>query len=137
MCFIPKQLHTVSFLHNTKADDLNMVLAHLVKCDLLVAVGRGVKTTRRSTQVFIKCLPAYDENGEIDSDQKILFDEKLKEFRKYSKDCTLDEYLKKNSIIALNAVGTVTDELVDLFSMPEYRNIDISPLYKLKEKGIP
>ena len=135
LCFISTQLHENAYLHNTKAKDLNLVLDYLCKCDLLLHVEQGIKTSRRSTAVFVKRLPVRDDDGEIDSDQRLLFGEKLKEFRKDKKACTVDEYLKKNAAIALDAAGMVTEELVDLFSMPEYKKIDISPLYNLRENG--
>jgi hypothetical protein len=65
----------------------------------------------------------------------LLFDEKLEEFRCHHPDFTINEYLKKNSIINLDAIGVVTDELVNYFSVAEYMNIDISPLYNIRETG--
>ncbi len=135
LCFTATQLRANPMLHNVVAVDLNAVLVHLIKCELMLCIKRGIKSTRNCTCVYVKQLPACDEDGEIDFEQRLSFNEKLNEFTIHHPNLTIDEYLKKNSIIALDAIGVVTNELVKVFSMPEYKKIDISPLYTLKVKG--
>ncbi|CAF5059514.1 unnamed protein product, partial [Rotaria magnacalcarata] len=65
----------------------------------------------------------------------MIFDEKLNEYRFHHPNFTLNEYLKKNTTISLDATGFATDELVNFFSLPEYMMIELNPLYNLKESG--
>jgi len=102
---------------------------------LIDYVRRGLKTSRRSTTVYIKRLPVPEPDGEIDDDHKVVFSEKLKEFSSHHPELTINEYLKANSIIALDAAGVATDDLVNFFTLPEYMKIELSPLYDLKETG--
>ena len=122
-------------MHNVSAIDVRFVLEHLVKCELIEYVKQGLKTSRRSTNVYIKQLPICQHDGEIDDEQKIVFGEKLKEFNSHHAELTINEYLKKNTVIALDATGIATDDLVNYFSLPEYMKIELSPLYSLKETG--
>ena len=133
LCFTVTLLHTNSFLHNASPTDVHSVLEYLIKCELLECVQRGIKTSRRSTSVYIKRLPMCDHNGQIDVELKLIFDEKFDEFKCYRPDFTIDEYLKKNMRINLDAIGIVTDELIRYLLLPEYMNIKLDPLYNLKE----
>ncbi|CAF4285904.1 unnamed protein product, partial [Rotaria magnacalcarata] len=65
----------------------------------------------------------------------MIFDEKLNEYRFHHPNFTLNEHLKKNTTISLDATGVATDELVNFFSLPEYMMIELNPLYNLKESG--
>lgn len=64
-----------------------------------------------------------------------IFQEKLEEFNCSDRPLKVDEYVKQNSVIQLEAVGNVTEELVKFFDLRQYAKIDLSPLYALKEKG--
>lgn len=92
LCFISKQLHSNTTLHNSRASDLNAVLEYLVQCELLFCIMRGVKCTRNSTCVYVKQLPTLNEDNEIDIDQRLIFGEKLKEFSVYHSKFIMDEY---------------------------------------------
>lgn len=135
ICFTITQLHTNSFLHNASPMNVRSVLEHLFKCELIHHIEKGLKISRRSTSVYIKRLPICQHTGEIDDEQIQAFDDKLKEFKSHHPELTVNEYLKKNMIITLDAVGVVADDLVKFFSLPEYMKIDITPLYNLKETG--
>ncbi|CAF2119304.1 unnamed protein product [Rotaria magnacalcarata] len=135
LCFTVTQLHKSSLLHNALSTDIRVVLEHLVKCELLECVSKGIKTTRRSTSVYVKRLPLCDHDGRIRTEQRMIFDEKLNEYRFHHPNFTLNEYLKKNTTISLDATGFATDELVNFFSLPEYMMIELNPLYNLKESG--
>jgi hypothetical protein len=115
--------------------DIRAVLDHLLRCELIGHVQKGLKTSRRSTSIYIKRLPICQHTGEIDDDQMIVFGEKLMEFNLHHPELTVNEYLKKNMAIALDAIGIVTDDLIKFFSLPEYMKIDLNPLYTLKETG--
>jgi len=132
LCFIETQLHRNSFIHNVSKNDRRAVLKHLVKSELLLCVEKGIKTSRKYTTVYIKQLPTCDLDGNVDSDQKLLFEEKLKAFKNYNSDLTIEQYLNSSMLIALDGIGVVTNELVEILSMPEYMKIDSSPLYNLK-----
>ncbi len=132
LCFIETQLHSNSFIHNVSKNDRRTVLKHLVTSELLLCVERGIKTSRKCTTVYIKQLPACDLNGDVDSSQKSEFEGKLKEFTIHSSNLTIEKYLNNNMLIALDGSGVITKELVAILSMPEYMNIDLSPLYNLK-----
>jgi hypothetical protein len=111
------------------------VLKYLTKSELIEHIKGGIKTTRRSTSVYVKRMPLCDDNGQIDDDYKLIFEEKFKEFNADSPKLTIQEYLKKSSNINLNAIGKATNHLLTYFSLPEYTNIDLTPLYHLKETG--
>ncbi|CAM4768176.1 unnamed protein product [Rotaria magnacalcarata] len=131
----PSLCFTVTQLHNALSTDIRVVLEHLVKCELLECVSKGIKTTRRSTSVYVKRLPLCDHDGRIRTEQRMIFDEKLNEYRFHHPNFTLNEHLKKNTTISLDATGVATDELVNFFSLPEYMMIELNPLYNLKESG--
>jgi hypothetical protein len=80
-------------------------------------------------------MPLCDDSGQIDDDYKLIFEEKFKEFNADHLELTVQEYLRKSSIINLIATGKVTNQLFTYFSLPEYTNIDLTPLYHLKETG--
>ena len=135
VCFTITQLHTNSFIHNSSAGDIRRVIDYLIECDLIDCVRTGIKTTRKSTAVYVKHLPFCDEEGHVDADHKTIFQEKLEEFSSTEQSLSIDEYVRQNSLIQLDAIGHVTEELVGFFRLQEYLKIDLSPLYKLKEKG--
>jgi hypothetical protein len=111
------------------------VLEYLTKSELIEHSKGGIKTTRRSTNVYVKRMPLRDDNGQIDDDYKLIFEEKFKEFNVHYPELTIQQYLKKSSNINLNAIGKATNYLLTYFSLPEYTNIDLTALYHLKETG--
>ena len=135
LCFTVTQLHVNNFIHNVSSADIHCVLEHLVKYELLECIRQGIKTTRRTTSVYVKRLPLRGQDGQVENDQAVVFSEKLKEFTSLTKELSVNEYLKSNMMIKLNAVGHVTDELIHFFSLPEYMKVDLNPLYQLKETG--
>jgi hypothetical protein len=135
LCFTITQLHSNSFLHHVPPVNVRSVLQHLIKCELLECIHKGVKTSRRFTSVYIKRLPFCQPDGKVDNEQRLIFAEKLKEFKDHYPEFTINEYLKKNTMINLEATGIVMDELFNFFSIAEYTKIDTSPLYNLKEAG--
>jgi hypothetical protein len=135
VCFTTTQLHAVPFIHNMNAADVHCVLAHLVECDLLECVRRGVKTPRRSTTVYVKRLPLMGVEDEIDEDQISVFAEKFSEFNEQYAELTVERYLMKSTVADLDALGTVTDELMMVLAMPEYLLIDLTPLYQLGKRS--
>jgi hypothetical protein len=135
VCFTSTQLHVVPFIHNMHAADVHCVLAHLVECDLLECVRRGVKTPRRSTTVYVKRLPLIGVDDEIDQDQIGIFAERFSEFNEQHTELTVEEYIRKSSVADLDALGIVTDELMMVLSMPEYCLIDLSLLNQLGKKS--
>ena len=135
LCFTITQLHSNSLIHNSSVHDVRCVIDYLIECDLVDCVRKGVKTTRKSTAVFVKHLPYCDEAGDVDVDQKTIFQEKLEEFSCTDGTLNIDEYVRRNSVIQLDAVGNVTEDLVGFFALQEYVRIDLSPMYQLKEKG--
>jgi len=133
LCFTITQLHSNSFLHHVPPIDVRSVLQHLIQSELLECIQKGVRRSRRFTSVYIKRLPFCQPDGKVDNEQRLIFAEKLKEFKYYHPEFTINEYLKNNTMINLQATGVVMDELFHFFSIPEYTNIDTSPLYNLKE----
>ena len=117
------------------AADVHCVLAHLVECDLLACVRRGVKTPRRSTTVYVKRLPLMGVEDEIDEDQISVFAEKFTEFNEQYAELTVERYLMKSTVADLDALGTVTDELMMVLAMPEYLLSDLTPLYQLGKRS--
>jgi hypothetical protein len=101
-----------------------------------VCVKRGIKSTRRCTRVYIKQLPACDSDGNVNFNKNLLFKEKLNAFTNHHLDLTIEKYLNKNMVITLDAIGVVTNELMEVLSLPEYMNIDLSLLYNLKSRKI-
>ena len=47
----------------------------------------------------------------------------------------MKEYLVKSVVVDLDATGSVTDDLMTTFPMPEYSSIDMSPLHQLGKRG--
>lgn len=134
-CFTVTQLHSNSFLHNVASVDLRCVLARLVECELLQCVQRGLKTSRRSTSVFVKRLPLEELYDEHDDEYLKLFWERASEFTDHHPELTIEEYLKQSKTIHLDASGIPTEELVASFSLPEYSSIDKSLLPSLVRSG--
>ncbi|CAF4146235.1 unnamed protein product [Rotaria magnacalcarata] len=132
LCFTATQLHMNSLLHNAASSKIRCILEHLMKCDLLECVNKGVKTSRRFTNVCIQRLPICDHDEQMNTDYRSIFDEKLKEFKYSHSTFTLDEYFKK-SMINIHVTGAVTDELIKFFSLPEYMMVELRPLYNLEE----
>lgn len=135
ICFTITQLHGNSFIHNISPIDVRCVLNHLIECDLLECINRGLKTSRRSTSVYVKRLPHVGLNTEVDDEHMAVFAEKLSEFGDQYSEMTIEEYIKKSSVVNLDASGTVTDELMAIFCLPEYAAIDLSPLRHLMKQG--
>lgn len=135
VCFTITQLHNNSSIHNSSSGQLRCVIDYLVECDLLDCISKGIKTARRSTAVYVKRLPLCDDDGIIDNDHKLMFAEKLEEFRLIDGTLNVDEYIKINSRIELQGTGIVTDDLLEHFELNEYVKIDLTPLQELKKKG--
>jgi hypothetical protein len=135
VCFTITQLHSNSFIHNVSGVDVRCVLEHLVQCELLEYVQRGLKTSRRSTSVYVKKLPLSGFDSEIDNEHVALFGEKLIEFDELHHELTIQEYLKQSSAVVLDASGTVTEELLAILSLPEYASIDMSSLHYPTKRG--
>ena len=107
VCFTITELHRNSFLHNVAGLDVRSVLDHLVICDLVICVERGLKTSRRSTSVYVKRLPSAGMGSATDAEYRLLFIEKLEEFNGDYPELTLDTYMRANATVAINAVGAV------------------------------
>lgn len=135
LCFTVTQLHRNSFLHNFTGSDLRCVLDYLIECDLMDCIKQGIKTSRRSTAVYVKRLPYCDEVGVVDQEQKVIFEERLDEFKCIEVVLNLDEYTKMNSKIDLEGSGNIMNGVLQHFALQEYVMIDISPLHDLKDKG--
>ena len=135
VCFTVTQLHSNSFIHNASAVDVRAVLAHLVECDLLICVQRGLKTSRRSTSVYVKRLPANGFNFDVDNEHLTVFSEKLNEFGESHPELTVEEYTKHCAIVVLDATGTATEDLLAIFALPEYAAADTSALRHPIEPG--
>jgi len=70
LCFTITQLHSNSFLHHLPPIDVRSVLEHLIKCELLECIHKGVKTSRLFTSVYIKRLPSCQPDGKVDNEQR-------------------------------------------------------------------
>lgn len=128
VCFTITQLHKNSFIHNVSGVDLRCVLEQLIECDLLLCVKRGLKTTRRSTRVYVKRLPGGELDSLSEMEYRLLFIEKLEEFTEDHPELSIDEYIKQSSVVMLDASGIATDELLAVLSLPEFSGIDKSGL---------
>jgi len=140
LCFTLKQLDKVSFLHNVEKAHIRAVLKHLIESDLLHCIPGGIRTTRRSTDIYIKRLPVCHDDGFFDEEELELWNNHFKEFKSENKptiDVKIDDYLKIKSIINLKHIsGKPKQILFDFLKLPEYNNIDISPLYAMNNEGI-
>ena len=104
------------------------VLDHLISCELVECIRRGLKTPRRSTAVYIKRLPLQGLDAELEIDHRVIFAEKLEEFADKYPELTLEKYMQQSMSIVLDASGKATDDLFAMFAFPEYQSIDISVL---------
>ena len=140
LCFTIKQLDKVPALHNVGKDNLRAVLTHLIESDLIHHLPGGIKTARRSTDIYIKRLPVMYDDGIFDEEELKLYSSKFQEFTTKEKpkiEVKIDDYLKITSIINLEHIsGKPKQTLFDFLKLPEYKNIDLSALYAMKNEGI-
>lgn len=106
-----------------------------MECSLLECVQRGLKTARRSTCVYIKRLPGGGSGCDSEDDSRAIFVEKLEEFCGNDRGMTVDDFIKVNSAINLDASGSPTTDLINYFTLPEYSMIDLTPLEQLGRDG--
>ena len=104
--------------------NVRCVLQHLVECDLLFCIQRGLKTTRRSTSVYVKRLPVNELDESYGNDDKLLFIEKLDEFADKHPELNIDSYVQHSSKAILDASGKPTKELLAVLQLPEYASVD-------------
>ena len=129
VCFTNTQLHRNSFIHNVSGVDVKSVLDHLVECDLLVRVQRGLKTSRRSTCVYVKRLPHNGLGSVIDGEHRLLFIERLEEFNESHPELTINSYFNESKTVIPDASGTVTEELLGVLALPEYASVEKSAIH--------
>jgi hypothetical protein len=132
ICFTTKQLHKSNVIHNNSAGGiLKDIIRKLISEDILVSCPRGIKNAARSTCLFIKRLPLQDD---LDMQQE--FESLLGGYTVDAKPITLEMYRTSCQVIHIDAIGTVQEDVYEIFRRPEYVDIDLSPLGMLPKSSV-
>lgn len=123
VCFTLKQLHKTSTLHNSGGIRLKEVAKKLVDADILTVCRHGIKSTSKTTPVFIKQLPCEDEEDES------YLATALSEYEKDNRAISLDLYKNSCNSFSLLANGIIQDDIYDILARPEYSTRQFFPLF--------